>query len=237
MSVPEIQRTNLGNVVLLLKSLNVDNLLEFGFMDPPPRENLLNSMFQLWVLGALDNTGGLTPIGARPPLALVSRGFVVNASCLQGRDMHSHALGTLVKLIITIMCAAACVVCPKASKEHHTWVCILWAYIACHMGLHLVSGSCKGQRAALPVSMDAKHVAAGWGATHTLGTLLPQGARWWSSRWTRRWPRCCWWARSWAARTRSSSSSPCSGTRCLCRILMSIGRMLLLGQPLACMPR
>lgn len=63
MSVPEIQRTNLGNVVLLLKSLNVDNLLDFGFMDPPPRENLLNSMFQLWVLGALDNTGGLTPIG------------------------------------------------------------------------------------------------------------------------------------------------------------------------------
>ena len=65
-SVPEIQRTNLGNVVLLLKSLNVDNLLEFGFMDPPPRENLLNSMFQLWVLGALDNTGALTPIGAPP---------------------------------------------------------------------------------------------------------------------------------------------------------------------------
>ena len=64
MSVPEIQRTNLGNVVLLLKSLNVDNLLDFGFMDPPPKENLLNSMFQLWVLGALDNTGGLTPIGA-----------------------------------------------------------------------------------------------------------------------------------------------------------------------------
>ena len=58
-SVPEIQRTNLGNVVLLLKSLNVDNLLDFGFMDPPPRENLLNSMFQLWVLGALDNTGAL----------------------------------------------------------------------------------------------------------------------------------------------------------------------------------
>jgi pre-mRNA-splicing factor ATP-dependent RNA helicase DHX38/PRP16 len=37
MSVPEIQRTNLANVVLLLKSLNVDNLLDFGFMDPPPK--------------------------------------------------------------------------------------------------------------------------------------------------------------------------------------------------------
>ncbi len=66
MTVPEIQRTNLGNVVLLLKSLNVDNLLHFDFMDPPPRDNILNSMFQLWVLGALDNTGGLTNLGARP---------------------------------------------------------------------------------------------------------------------------------------------------------------------------
>lgn len=48
-SVPEIQRTNLANVVLLLKSLKVDNLLEFGFMDPPPQDNILNSMYQLWV--------------------------------------------------------------------------------------------------------------------------------------------------------------------------------------------
>ena len=36
-SVPEIQRTNLGNVVLLLKSLGIDNLLTFDFMDPPPQ--------------------------------------------------------------------------------------------------------------------------------------------------------------------------------------------------------
>lgn len=36
-SVPEIQRTNLANVVLLLKSLGVDNLRDFHFMDPPPQ--------------------------------------------------------------------------------------------------------------------------------------------------------------------------------------------------------
>lgn len=46
--------------VLLLKSLNVDNLLEFDFMDPPPQDNILNSMYQLWVLNALDNTGVLS---------------------------------------------------------------------------------------------------------------------------------------------------------------------------------
>ena len=64
-SVPEIQRTNLANVVLLLKSLGVENLLQFHFMDPPPEENILNSMYQLWILGALDNTGALTDIGRK----------------------------------------------------------------------------------------------------------------------------------------------------------------------------
>lgn len=74
--IPEIQRTNLGYIVLLLKSLGVKNLLEFDFMDPPPQDNITNSMYQLWVLGALDNTGELTEIGKKmvvfpldPPLA------------------------------------------------------------------------------------------------------------------------------------------------------------------------
>ncbi|EXX76145.1 Pre-mRNA-splicing factor ATP-dependent RNA helicase PRP16 [Rhizophagus irregularis] len=64
-TIPEIQRTNLANVVLLLKSLGVKNLLDFDFMDPPPQDNILNSMYQLWILGALDNTGELTPLGRR----------------------------------------------------------------------------------------------------------------------------------------------------------------------------
>lgn len=81
-TIPEIQRTNLANTVLLLKSLGVKNLLEFDFMDPPPqvklllfsvvtfshpvlKANILNSMYQLWVLGALDNVGDLTPVGRK----------------------------------------------------------------------------------------------------------------------------------------------------------------------------
>uniref|UniRef100_A0A1I7ZLV8 RNA helicase n=1 Tax=Steinernema glaseri TaxID=37863 RepID=A0A1I7ZLV8_9BILA len=64
-TVPEIQRTNLANVVLLLKSLKVDDLLKFHFMDPPPQDNMLNSMYQLWTLGALDNTGRLTDLGRK----------------------------------------------------------------------------------------------------------------------------------------------------------------------------
>ena len=39
-AIPEIQRTNLANTVLLLKSLGVKNLLEFDFMDPPPQVSI-----------------------------------------------------------------------------------------------------------------------------------------------------------------------------------------------------
>jgi pre-mRNA-splicing factor ATP-dependent RNA helicase DHX38/PRP16 len=75
-SVPEIQRTHLANVVLVLKSLGIKNLMEFDFMDPPPLDNLENSLYQLWVLGALDNSGDITTLGRKmvefpldPPLS------------------------------------------------------------------------------------------------------------------------------------------------------------------------
>ena len=64
-NIPEIQRANLKNVVLLLQKLNAKNLLEFDFTDPPQQEIIMNSMYQLWVLGALDNTGNLTLIGEK----------------------------------------------------------------------------------------------------------------------------------------------------------------------------
>lgn len=64
-SVPEIQRTNLSNVVLLLKNLSIDSVSDFDFMDMPPRSNVMNSMHQLWTLGALNGNGELTALGRR----------------------------------------------------------------------------------------------------------------------------------------------------------------------------
>ena len=64
-TIPEIQRTNLSNTVLMLKSLGVKDLLDFDFMDPPPQETISTSMFELWALGALDNLGDLTPLGQK----------------------------------------------------------------------------------------------------------------------------------------------------------------------------
>jgi hypothetical protein len=91
-TIPEIQRTNLGNVVLLLKSLGIKDLIHFDFMDPPPAgighiarlsssasqhtlthvvvlnvcaETLIRALEQLYALGALNDRGELTKLGRR----------------------------------------------------------------------------------------------------------------------------------------------------------------------------
>ena len=64
-TVPEIQRTNMGNVVLMLKSLGINDLLAFDFMDKPPPEMLMQALEQLYALGALNDRGELTKMGRR----------------------------------------------------------------------------------------------------------------------------------------------------------------------------
>ncbi|RXH96420.1 hypothetical protein DVH24_008924 [Malus domestica] len=64
-TVPEVQRTNLANVVLSLKSLGIHDLLHFDFMDPPPSEALLKALELLFALSALNKVGELTKVGRR----------------------------------------------------------------------------------------------------------------------------------------------------------------------------
>ena len=64
-TTPEIQRTSLGNVVLLLKSLGINDLIHFDFMDPPPPETLIRALEHLYALGALNDKGELTKLGRR----------------------------------------------------------------------------------------------------------------------------------------------------------------------------
>jgi len=64
-TVPEIQRCNLGNVVLMLKSLGIDDLIHFDFMDPPPVETLMRALEKLYALQGLNDRGELTKLGRR----------------------------------------------------------------------------------------------------------------------------------------------------------------------------
>lgn len=164
-TVPEIQRTNLGNTVLLLKSLNVENLLEFDFMDPPPKDNILNSMYQLWVLGALGNTGELTKLGRKmvefpldPPLAKM---------LLMGAEMGcSNEVN---------IAACASLPCSGCAAARHPLVHMACVALALHMDVCL--------HCMLPVSLQcsaiwyvhmlfmADHAFAGTDWTHAPGIV------------------------------------------------------------------
>jgi pre-mRNA-splicing factor ATP-dependent RNA helicase DHX16 len=64
-TVPEILRTNMGSVVLMLKSLGINDLLHFDFMDRPPADSMIRALEQLYALGALNDRGELTKLGRR----------------------------------------------------------------------------------------------------------------------------------------------------------------------------
>ena len=62
-TTPEIQRTNLSNTVLTLKSLGINQLLEFPFLDAPHPDTLMRALELLYALGALRDDGELTKLG------------------------------------------------------------------------------------------------------------------------------------------------------------------------------
>ncbi|TKA33810.1 hypothetical protein B0A50_00647 [Salinomyces thailandicus] len=64
-TIPEIQRQNLANTILMLKAMGINDLLGFDFMDPPPTNTMLTALEELYALGALDDEGLLTRLGRR----------------------------------------------------------------------------------------------------------------------------------------------------------------------------
>jgi len=50
--------------MLQLKAMGIDDVLNFDFLDPPPRAAVIRSLELLHSLGALDGNGRLTETGA-----------------------------------------------------------------------------------------------------------------------------------------------------------------------------
>ncbi|KAL6942558.1 hypothetical protein ACO0QE_003737 [Hanseniaspora vineae] len=61
---PEIKRSNLSSVVLLLISLGVKNLLKFELLDKPSVQALGAALDNLYMLGALNSKGQITNLGS-----------------------------------------------------------------------------------------------------------------------------------------------------------------------------
>lgn len=62
---PEIQRSDVGSVVLLLKSLGIDDVINFDFLDPPQSHSVMSALETLYGLGGLNEKGQLTQLGRR----------------------------------------------------------------------------------------------------------------------------------------------------------------------------
>ncbi|MGY1746814.1 ATP-dependent RNA helicase HrpA [Blastococcus sp. SYSU D00695] len=60
---PEILRTSLASVLLQMASLDLGDVAEFPFIDPPDRRAVADGLALLEELGALDEHGKLTPTG------------------------------------------------------------------------------------------------------------------------------------------------------------------------------
>lgn len=112
-SVPEVLRTNLAGTVLLLLSLGVENVLEFGFIDAPPLEALVKSLELLYGLGAVDGQCKLTKLGYKmvefPLDPQMSRTVIAGAEfgCLDQVVTSIALLGELGQLFYR----------PRARKE------------------------------------------------------------------------------------------------------------------------
>ncbi|KAI9293556.1 P-loop containing nucleoside triphosphate hydrolase protein [Neoconidiobolus thromboides FSU 785] len=71
-TVPEIQRSSLLSTVLAMKSMGIDDIQNFEFLDSPGLNHINSSLKKLTFLGALDLDGIITELGskmARLPLS------------------------------------------------------------------------------------------------------------------------------------------------------------------------
>ncbi|KMZ90351.1 pre-mRNA splicing factor RNA helicase [Plasmodium vivax Mauritania I] len=82
-SVPEIQRCEVSSMILLLKSLGMDDIINFDFLDPPSPVVIIKGLELLYSLGALNDEGNLTKTGrkmAEFPTDVKSSKMILSAS-------------------------------------------------------------------------------------------------------------------------------------------------------------
>ncbi|KAJ2378625.1 hypothetical protein IW150_000686 [Coemansia sp. RSA 2607] len=110
---PEILRTNLSSVVLMLKCIGINNLLEFDFMDPPSPAALQHSLEHLYALGALNDRGDLTKLGRRmaefPMDPMMAKALLASESYHCSEEMAS--------ICAMLSVSAAIFYRPKEKKE------------------------------------------------------------------------------------------------------------------------
>ncbi|EOD43528.1 putative mrna splicing factor rna helicase protein [Neofusicoccum parvum UCRNP2] len=113
-TTPEIQRTNLSSTVLLLKSLGINDLVGFDFMDAPPADTLIRSLELLYALGALNDRGELTKRGRQ--MAEFPVDPMVSAAVLKADQLN--CVEEVLSIVSMLGESAALFFRPKQQKIH-----------------------------------------------------------------------------------------------------------------------
>ena len=115
LSVPEIQRINLGMTVLTMKAMGINDLLAFDFMDPPPPATLISALEQLCGLPPpMSSPYAKPPLCAQSPVRATSCGVRCAPYELWQRSVSG--------------CKSSSVPCFK-QRVMSSWA---WLRLACH---------------------------------------------------------------------------------------------------------
>jgi ATP-dependent helicase HrpA len=111
-TLPEIQRANLGQVILSMASLHLGPVEEFPFLEPPSRQAVSHGYSSLMELGALDENKNLTDAGqnmAHFPLDPALSRMIIEA-------LHRHCLREII-VIASALCIQDMRVRPADKKD------------------------------------------------------------------------------------------------------------------------
>lgn len=98
----------------MLKSLGIDNLLAFDFMDSPPPDTLIRALEQLYALGALNDLGELTKMGRRmaefPLDPMLSKAVIISEKY--------HVVSEVLSAVSMLSIGSSVFHRPKEKKVH-----------------------------------------------------------------------------------------------------------------------
>ena len=59
-TVPEIKRVNLTSTILTLKSMGINDVIQFDYLDSPDKDTIEHALKTLYYIEAIDKSGELT---------------------------------------------------------------------------------------------------------------------------------------------------------------------------------
>ena len=96
-SIPEILRCDLSQAILTLKARGIGDVTKFPFLSPPPREALEKALLLIYQLGALTNSGEITPVGRR--MAALPLSAKLSRALIAAEDPSYDCVGEVIDII------------------------------------------------------------------------------------------------------------------------------------------